>query len=172
VASAPYANQFPYMERGLPATGPPGGRACRGASRSRGCSWPAPERKALRRGTILRRPHNIAGPGSFTPPWRARGVVFFAFPLHPAGRASIDRANHLSDVHVPMLFLQGTRDDMAQPHEMQGVCERLGERVTLKLLDEADHAFRVPARFGRSNADILNEMLDCAAEWMTAIVGR
>jgi predicted alpha/beta-hydrolase family hydrolase len=95
-----------------------------------------------------------------------RGLVFFAFPLHPAGQPSEDRAKHLNDVALPMLFLQGSNDALAQLDLLRPVVQRLGERATLHVVEHADHSFHVPARSGRRNADVLAEILDAAATWM------
>jgi uncharacterized protein len=95
-----------------------------------------------------------------------RGLVFFGFPLHPAGKPSDDRAAHLADVRVPMLLLQGTRDELADLDLLRPVVERLGQRATLEILEHADHAFHVPARSGRSDAAVLNDALDRCAAWM------
>ena len=97
-----------------------------------------------------------------------RGLVFFAFPLHPAGKPSTARADHLSEVDIPMLFLQGTRDDLAVLDLLRPVVAGLGARATLALAQDADHAFHVPAKTGRKDVDILAELLDAAAEWMAA----
>jgi uncharacterized protein len=95
-----------------------------------------------------------------------RGLAFLGFPLHPAGKPARDRANHLSDVHVPMLFLQGTRDTLAMLDQLEPVCHALGARATLKLLQDADHSFHVPARTGRNDAYVRREMLDALAAWI------
>src|SRR5437773_9123259 len=81
-----------------------------------------------------------------------RGLVFLGFPLHPAGRPSDERGKHLVDVQVPMLFLQGTRDELATLPLAQSLAERLGARATLKLFQDADHSFHVPARTGRNDS--------------------
>lgn len=94
------------------------------------------------------------------------GLVFFAFPLHPAGKVGIERAVHLSDVHIPMLFLQGDNDALASCDHLRGVVERLGARATLRLYEAADHSFHVPARSGRTDAELLALVLDDAARWM------
>jgi predicted alpha/beta-hydrolase family hydrolase len=99
-----------------------------------------------------------------------RGLAFLAFPLHAAGRPSTDRAAHLSDVKVPMLFLQGTRDALAERDQLRPVIARLGKRATLELFDDADHSFHVPARTGRKDADVRREMLDALAAWIDRIV--
>jgi len=98
-----------------------------------------------------------------------RGLVFFAFPLHPAGKASIDRARHLEDVGLPMLFLQGTKDLLADRTLLEGVVSRLGKRATLKLVDDADHSFHVPAKVGRKDSEVLAEILDAVLAWMQAL---
>lgn len=95
-----------------------------------------------------------------------RGLVFFGFPLHPAGQPSVERAEHLFDVQVPMLFLQGTRDALAEVTLLRSVVERLGARHTLDLQAEADHSFHVPARSGRRDADVRAQMLDALVRWI------
>ena len=100
-----------------------------------------------------------------------RGLAFLGFPLHAAGHPSHDRAEHLSGVKVPMLFLQGTRDALASLGELEPLCKKLGRRATLKLLADADHSFHVPARTGRTDADVLAEVLDCLAAWLTGVIG-
>lgn len=95
-----------------------------------------------------------------------RGLVFFAFPLHPAGKPSAARADHLSDVDIPMLFLQGSRDALAALDLLRPVVAGLGARATLTLAEDADHAFHVPAKTGRRDVDVLAELLDAAAAWM------
>jgi uncharacterized protein len=94
------------------------------------------------------------------------GLAFLGFPLHPAGKPSQDRAQHLADVKVPMLFLQGTRDALAELDQLQPVCEALGKRATLKLFADADHSFHVPARTGRKDPEVRAEMLDAMAAWI------
>jgi predicted alpha/beta-hydrolase family hydrolase len=95
-----------------------------------------------------------------------RGLVFLGFPLHPAGKPAQTRAQHLFDVQVPMLFLQGTRDKLAELDQLQPVCAGLGDRATLRLSADADHSFHVPARSGRTDAEVRGEMLDAVAAWV------
>ena len=95
-----------------------------------------------------------------------RGIFFIGFPLHPAGRPAVARASHLADVALPMLFLQGTRDELAELPLLQPVVEQLGERAQLELLEHADHAFHVPARSGRTDAQTLADLLDRLSGWM------
>ena len=99
-----------------------------------------------------------------------RGLVFLGFPLHPPGRPGITRAEHLDRVSVPMLFLQGTRDAFADLKLLQSVLKRLGQRATLQLVDGGDHSFRVMKRSGRSDADVLNELVDAIVDWTATIV--
>jgi hypothetical protein len=94
------------------------------------------------------------------------GLVFFAFPLHPVGTPSDDRADHLAHVALPMLFLQGTRDALADLDLLKRTVAGLGARATLKLFGDADHAFHVPAKAGRKDVEVLSELLDSAAGWM------
>jgi predicted alpha/beta-hydrolase family hydrolase len=95
-----------------------------------------------------------------------RGLVFFAFPLHPAGKPAATRADHLGEIDIPMLFLQGTRDGLAELDLLRPVVAGLAGRATLILARDADHAFHVPARTGRKDADVLAGLLDAAAAWM------
>jgi uncharacterized protein len=101
-----------------------------------------------------------------------RGLAFLGFPLHPAGRPSQDRAEHLFDVQIPMLFLQGTRDRLASLDQLQPLCKKLGKRTTLKLFADADHSFHMPARNGRNDAQMLGEVLDALAAWIDSVTGR
>lgn len=95
-----------------------------------------------------------------------RGLVFFAFPLHPAGKPGTDRAAHLAAIRAPMLFLQGTRDTLATLDLLQTTVAGLDERATLVLAEGADHSFHVPRGTGRTDAEVLDEVLDAAAAWM------
>src|SRR5690606_38691560 len=99
-----------------------------------------------------------------------RGLAFLAFPLHPAGRPSDERAVHLFDVQIPMLFLQGTRDSLAELALLRPLVERLGARATLRLSQDADHSFHVLARSGRKDAEVRDEMLDALAAWIGTVV--
>ena len=95
-----------------------------------------------------------------------KGLAFLGFPLHPAGKPSVERAEHLREVKIPMLFLQGTRDELADLDLLEPLVERLGARATLKLLEHADHSFHVPARSGRKDAEVRAEMLDALTTWI------
>jgi uncharacterized protein len=98
-----------------------------------------------------------------------RGLAFLGFPLHPAGKPSDDRARHLFDVRVPMLFLQGSRDALAGLTLLRPIVDRLGERASLAVFEDADHSFHVPARSGRRDADVRRDLLDALAAWILTV---
>jgi predicted alpha/beta-hydrolase family hydrolase len=101
---------------------------------------------------------------------RVRGLVFFGFPLHPAKQPSIDRAAHLFDVKIPMLFLQGTRDALAELPLIEPLAQDLSERATLTLIKGADHSFHVPARSGRTDAQVRQGMAETFAAWVDSVL--
>jgi uncharacterized protein len=160
--------QFPYMEAGSRRPDPPA--LCHATVR-------AAVAEAARLAPGLRL---IAGGRSFggrmtsqaqalAPLAGVRGLAFFAFPLHPAGRPSQERAGHLSNVNIPMLFLQGTRDDLAALELLQPVVHCLGTRATLKLLQDADHSFHVRAASGRRDADVRQEAVLALVDWIAKL---
>jgi predicted alpha/beta-hydrolase family hydrolase len=100
-----------------------------------------------------------------------RGLAFLGFPLHPAGKPSDARARHLCDIRVPMLFLQGTRDKLADLPLLEPVVKRLGPSASLHRVAEADHAFHVLARSGRKDAEVLTELMDTLVAWIGATAG-
>ena len=157
--------QFPYMERGSRRLDPPA--LCHATVR-------AAVAEAARLGPKLAL---FAGGRSFggrmtsqaqaiEPLRGVKGLAFIGFPLHPAGKPSAERAEHLREVKIPMLFLQGTRDELAKLELLQPLIDRLGARATLKLLQDADHSFHVLARTGRKDAEVRAEMLDALATWI------
>lgn len=100
------------------------------------------------------------------------GLVFLGFPLHPAGQPGISRADHLARVELPLLFLQGTRDALADLDLLRPVIERLGERATLRVIEHADHGFHVLKRSGRTDDQVLDELADATVTWLEARGGR
>jgi predicted alpha/beta-hydrolase family hydrolase len=161
--------QFPYMERRSRRPDPP--PVCHATVR-------AAVAEAARLAPTLAL---IAGGRSFggrmtsqaqaiEPLAGVKGLAFIGFPLHPAGKPSAARAEHLRDVKIPMLFLQGTRDELAQLDLLQPVIDGLGARATLKLLQDADHSFHVPARTGRKDVDVRAEMLDALVTWIEQVI--
>jgi uncharacterized protein len=160
--------QFPYMQRGSRRPDPP--PLCHATVRA---AVAAAARLAP--GLPL-----IAGGRSFggrmtsqaqalEPLAAVRGLAFLAFPLHPANRAADSRAAHLSQVSVPLLFLQGTRDALAEQALIEAVVARLGARATLSFIEGADHSFHVPAGSGRTDAQVLREVLQRLAAWIDAL---
>lgn len=99
-----------------------------------------------------------------------RGLIFLGFPLHPPGAPAVSRGAHLSEVRIPMLFLQGTRDEFAELNLLEPLVKSLGGRATLHLIDGANHSFRVPAATGRKDADVMAELADTAAGWIDRVL--
>ena len=104
-----------------------------------------------------------------TPLAELRGLIFLGFPLHPPEKPGIERAEHLSTAAGPMLFLQGTRDDLAQLKLLRPVVKKLGPRATLHIVDQADHGFDVLVRSGRKPADVLDELASTTSQWIDTI---
>jgi predicted alpha/beta-hydrolase family hydrolase len=100
------------------------------------------------------------------------GLVFLGFPLHPPGQPSESRGEHLARVQIAMLFLQGTRDDFAKLELIQPVVSRLGDRARLQLFPDADHSFHVPARSGRTHAEVRADLTRTLAAWMQSVIGH
>lgn len=99
-----------------------------------------------------------------------RGLVFVGFPLHAPGRPGSERADHLSAVQVPMLFLQGTHDEFATLELLRGVVDRLGDRATLHLIEEGDHSFKVPKRTGKTERDVMDELAETIQTWAARVL--
>src|ERR1700712_729706 len=99
-----------------------------------------------------------------------RGLAFLGFPLHPAGKPSVARAAHLSELDAPMLFLQGSRDDLAEMTLLETVVKGLGGLASLHVVQEGDHSLHVPARSGRNNREVMNEVLDAMSAWIGGLV--
>ena len=163
--------QFPYMERRARRPDPP--QLAQATVRAAAAA-------AL---DLLPKLPIVAGGKSFggrmtsqaqaiTPLQGVCGLAFLGFPLHPAGRPSQDRAEHLFNVKIPMLFLQGTRDSMASLDQLEPVCKMLGQGTTLKLFADADHSFHVPARTGRTDAQVLGDTLDAFVAWLDGVIIR
>jgi len=163
--------QFPYMEKGSKRPDPP------------------PIAHAAVRAAVAAAAHEcpglplIAGGKSFgarmtsqaqakAPLTGVTGLAFFGFPLHPAGKPSSERADHLVDVKIPMLFLQGTRDKLAEIDLLEPVLRKLGDRATLHLIEHADHSFHVPARSGRKDNEVMVEALDGFVTWISTITSK
>ena len=160
--------QFPYMEKGgkrvdSPAVAQATVRAAVGMARELAAGLPLFAGGRSFGGRMTSQAQAAA------PLPHVRGLVFFAYPLHAAGKPGVERAAHLADVKVPMLFLQGARDALAQLDLLEGVLTGLAPLATLQLIPDADHAFHVPAKTGRKDAEVLAESLAGAAEWMLKV---
>ena len=162
--------QFPYMERGLRRPDPP--PLCHATVR-------AAVAEAARRTDVPL----FAGGRSFggrmasqaqaeQPLPGVKGLAFLGFPLHPAKQPSIERAEHLSNITIPMLFLQGTRDELAELDLLEPVISRLGKQATLRLSQDANHAFHVPARTGRTDEQVLEGLIDSFTDWTGSIAAQ
>jgi predicted alpha/beta-hydrolase family hydrolase len=158
--------QFPYMERGTRRPDPP--RIAQAAVR-------AASAEAIRLAPDL---PLFAGGRSFggrmtsqaqaeAPLQAVRGLAFLGFPLHPAGKPGIERAEHLARVQIPMLFVSGSRDALAELDLLGPVVAALGDRATLHVVIDADHSLKVPAKSGRTSAQAEAEALDALADWMS-----
>jgi len=99
----------------------------------------------------------------------ARGLVFFGFPLHPPGQPGTKRAEHLAEVKAPMLFLQGTRDEFAEMKLLKPVVNSLGKRARLHVIEGADHSFHVLKRSGRTDIEVMRELVETTAQWAEAV---
>jgi len=160
--------QFLYMERGSKRPDPP--RVAHAAVRA----------TVAEMATLAPQLPLVAGGKSFggrmtsqaqalEPLSGVRGLAFLGFPLHPAGKPSTERAAHLAGVDVPMLFMQGTRDALADPDLLRPIVDELGPRATLLLVPDADHSFHVPARTGKTDAEVREEMLDALTSWIERV---
>lgn len=161
--------QFPYREQGRRGTGPPAVsvaavRAAVAAAAERGPDLPLFAGGKSYGGRMT----SLAAAGQALP--GVRGLVFLGFPLHAPGRPSAERGAHLTDVSVPMLFLQGTRDALADLDLLRPLCERLGPRATLHLVEGGDHSFHVLKRSGRSDDEALEEAAEAVDRFTGALV--
>jgi uncharacterized protein len=163
--------QFPYMEAGRRRPDPPHVLQATVRAAATKATEMAPELPLLAGGKSLGG-RMTSGAAAVTPLPGVRGLVFLGFPLHPPGQPGTSRADHLDRVDVPMLFLQGTRDEFARLDLITDVCEGLEPNATLHLVDEGDHSFGVLKRSGRSAAEVLTELADSIEQWSRALVAR
>ncbi len=161
--------QFPYMQQGARRPDPPAVAAATVRAAAAEAARVAP-------GVPL-----VAGGKSFggrmtstaqaeAPLPGVRGLVFLGFPLHPPGRPDDQRAEHLAAVRIPMLFLQGDRDEFADLKLLRPVVKRLGKRATLHFVEGGDHSFHVLKRSGRTDGDVMGELVESIVEWTAGIV--
>ncbi|MBV8400951.1 MAG: dienelactone hydrolase family protein [Acetobacteraceae bacterium] len=160
--------QFPYMEKGSRHPDRPA------------IAWATTRAAAMTAARLVPEAPLIAGGKSFggrmtsqaqanSPLSGVRGLIFLGFPLHPAGRPSDVRADHLTNIRVPMLFIQGGRDRLADTRLTSAVMERLKGRATLEVIEGADHSFHLPARSGQTDRQALEQILDKVVTWTQRI---
>src|SRR3954452_8271886 len=160
--------QFPYMEKGskrpdAPAVAHAAVRAAAAEAARRCSGLPLVAGGKSFGGRMTSQAQAIAPlPG-------VRGLVFLGFPLHPPGKPSTSRAAHLSDVKIPMLFLQGARDEFAELDLLEPVVKSLGSLASLHLVEHGDHSLHVPARSGGKASEVMTEVLNSAAAWIDGI---
>lgn len=164
---ATFRYNFPYMERGS-------GRDSQATCTATVRAAVAAAHQAAPDLTLLAGGHSFGGrmtstAASESPLEAVRGLVFFSFPLHLAGKPETKRAEHLSGVKIPMLFLSGTRDELAHLDLLQPVCKTLGKQATLHLLDTADHGYRVLKRSRTSDEDVFVEMARVTRQWASGL---
>jgi predicted alpha/beta-hydrolase family hydrolase len=170
VGIATFRYNFPYSENGKGRDSP---AVCTATIRSavKTASEAAPDLPLLAGG------HSFGGRMTSTAASEStlegvRGLVFFSFPLHLAGKPETKRADHLASVTVPMLFLSGSRDELAELSLLRPVCERLGERATLHVLDTADHGYKILKKTRTSDEDVFVEMARVMRDWAAKLASR
>lgn len=170
---ATFRYQFPYMQQGRHRPDPPAVLTATVRAAVTAASEAAPDLPLLAGGKSLGgRMTSLAfseKPSTTADSTRLRGLVFVGFPLHAPGRSGTQRADHLARVPVPMLFLQGTRDTLADVTLMHSVCANLGPRAALHVVDTADHSFHVLKRSGKTDAEILRELARTVATWVESL---
>lgn len=167
-AVATFRYQFPYVERGSKRPDPAPILEATVRSAVETAAGIAGDLPLVAGGKSMggRMTSRAASAEPLTP---VRGLVFYGFPLHASGKPGIERADHLERVSVPMLFLQGSRDRLADLDLLTPLVERLGASASLHVIDGADHSFHVPARSGRSDADVREELAGETARWAAAL---
>lgn len=161
---ASFRYQFPYTERGSRRPDPPAlleATVRSAVETAAGLAGPLP----LLAGGKSMGGRMTSQAAAKDPLHGVRGITFFGFPLHAIGKPGAERGAHLNDVGVPMLFLQGSRDRLAELELLEPVIRKLGSRATLHVVEGADHSFHVPARSGRTDADVLDELSLRTARW-------
>ncbi len=167
VGIATFRYNFPYMEYGK-------GRDSQAVCTTTVRSAVAAAHRAAPDLPLLAGGHSFGGrmtsnAAAESPLEGVRGLVFFSFPLHQPGKPDTKRAEHLDAVTIPMLFLSGTRDELAAPALLESVCKKLGKRATLHWLDTADHGFRTLKRSRKSDEDVFAEMARIVRAWASRL---
>jgi predicted alpha/beta-hydrolase family hydrolase len=162
--------QFPYMEEGRGVPDRPKVLTATVAAAVRAAKEVAPGLPLLAGGKSMggRMSSQAAAEGFLN---EVRGLVFFGFPLHPPKQPGTKRAEHLSRVAMPMLFLQGTRDGLADLRLLRPICKELGARATLQVVETADHSFHVLKKSGRNDQEVLRELAAATVAWAEKTAG-
>jgi predicted alpha/beta-hydrolase family hydrolase len=170
VGVATFRYQFPYMEQRRRVPDSPAVLTATVVAAARRAADVAPGLPLLAGGKSMggRMTSQAAAQGSLD---GVRGLVFFGFPLHPPKQPGTKRAEHLAKVTMPMLFLQGTRDELADLKLLRPVCAKLGSRATLHVIETADHSFHVLKKSGRNDAEVLRELAETTLLWAEGIEG-
>jgi predicted alpha/beta-hydrolase family hydrolase len=165
---ATFRYQFPYMENRRKAPDRPPTLTATVAAAVKAAHSSAPDLPLLAGGKSMGgRMTSTAASEGLVP--EVRGFVFFGFPLHPPKQPATKRGDHLAKVEQPMLFLQGTRDDLADLKLLKPICKKLGNRATLHIIEGADHSFHVLKSSGKSDTEILRELAHTTAEWAATL---
>src|SRR5712692_1399452 len=164
VSVATLRYQFPYMEQRRRVPDPPSVLTATVAAAVQAGAKAAPDLPLLASGKSLggRMTSTAAAEGRLA---GVQGLVFFGFSLHSPKRPGTKRAEHLSKVKQPMLFLQGTRDDLADLKLLRPICEQLGELATLHVIEGADHSFHVLKKSGKTDEEVMRELVEKVAAW-------
>ena len=171
VGIATFRYQFPYMEQRRHVPDPPAVLIATVVSAVRAAEQAAPDLPLLAGGKSMGG-RMTSQAAAQHPLDGVQGLVFFAFPLHPPNRPGTKRADHLAKVTIPMLFLQGTRDTLADLELLRPVCTKLGARATLHVIETADHSFHVLKSSGRTDADVLQELAETTVSWAKGLQQR
>jgi predicted alpha/beta-hydrolase family hydrolase len=161
--------QFPYMEAGARRPDPPAVAVATVRAAVRRAALAAPDLPLIAGGKSFGG-RMTSTAQSAAPLPGVRGLAFLGFPLHAPGRPGTARAEHLAKVTVPLLFLQGSRDEFADLELLRGVSAGLGQRARLHVVDGADHSFHVLKRSGRTDAEVTDELLDTVAYWTDEVI--
>ena len=163
---ATFRYQFPYMEQGSPRPDPPPVLMATVRSAVAAAAEAAGDLPLLAGGKSMG--GRMASTAAAEKPLPGvHGLVFFGFPLHAAGKPGVERGEHLASVAVPMLFLQGTRDRLAELSLLRPLLSRLGDRAQLCVVNDADHSFHLPKRSGKTDQQVLEELAQTVADWVS-----
>lgn len=165
---ATFRYQFPYMEQGKKRPDPPGIAQATIRSAIKKAHELADDLPFLAGGKSFGGRMTSSAASKKPLPF-VKGLVFFGFPLHAPGKPSVERGDHLFEVTIPMLFQQGTRDSLAKIDLIRSVCDKLGNKATLQIIEGGDHSFKVPKSSGRNHDMVIQELAEKVAEWIDTL---